>query len=220
MENLSSKNRFSSFNYSTKIIILLIIMAFPLKNYAQKIKDIPRPERIWVITHPFVAYKAWKITGEARQITSGKIHDPDLDGDYNGGQVDAFRHTLWMALLSQKMKAKKARKLGIAHEKGNEIYYKKHKLEDGSLPDSVACEMDLRNNEVGLSIGSQNREATKEELQELVKQAILSGKCWKISKNKAGDFLDKNNKPIPKEQWKGKWVTPKILVPSDTKVPE
>ncbi len=201
--------------YFTKIIILLLIMAFPIKNYAQKIKDIHRPERIWVIFHPFSVLKSWKISKEARLIANSHINDPDFDGDYNGGQVDAFRHTLWMAMLTQKTSARTAEKLGIAHEKGNKIDYDKRLLEEGKLPDSVACEMDLRNNRVGIEIGEENKKMPSNELQQIVKRAVLEGECWKINKNKYGQFLDKNNQLIPKEQYLGKWITPKVLVPSD-----
>ncbi len=201
--------------YFTKIIILLIIMAFPIKNYAQKFKDLHRPEKIWIITHPFVVLKSWKISKEARQISNGAINDPDFDGDYNGGQVDAYRHTLWMAMLTQKMSPRKAEKLGIAHEKGNKIDYDKKLLEEGKLPDSVACEMDLRNNRIGIDIGKANKKTPSVELQKIVKKAVMEGKCWKINKNIDGLFLDKNDNIIPEEDWKGKWISPKILVPSN-----
>lgn len=190
-------------------------MAFPIKNYAQKIKDIHRPEKIWVILHPFSVLKSWKISKEARLIANSHINDPDFDGDYNGGQVDAFRHTLWMAMLTQKTSARTALKLGIAHEKGNKIDYDKRLLEEGKLPDSVACEMDLRNNSVGISIGKENKKMPAKELQKIVKQTVLEGKSWKINKNKDGQFLDKNDRLIPEEQYLGKWITPKVLVPSN-----
>ncbi len=199
----------------TKIILLLIVMAFPIKNYAQKIKNIHCPEKIWILTHPFIAKKAWGISKEARMLANGAINDTDLDGDYNGGQVDAYRHTLWMAMLTQKIKAKKAKKLGIAHEKGNKIDFDKKKLEEGKLPDSVACEMDLRNNKVGIEIGKENKDISIDELQKIVKQAVLVGKCWKINKNSEGQFLDKNNELIAEEDWLGKWISPKILIPSN-----
>jgi len=190
-------------------------MAFPIKNYAQKIKDIHRPERIWVICHPFSVLKAWKISKEARLIANSHINDPDFDGDYNGGQVDAFRHTLWMAMLTQKTSARAAEKLGIAHEKGNKIDYDKKLLEEGKLPDSVACEMDLRNNKVGINIGKKYKKTPSDELQKIVKQAVLDGECWIINKDTNGQFLDENDKLIPEEKYIGKWITPKVLVPSN-----
>ena len=201
----------------TKIIIIFFIMAFPIKSYTQKFKSIHFPEKMWIVTHPFVAVKAWKISKEARLISNGAINDSDLDGDYNGGQVDAFRHTLWMAMLSQKIKSKKVRKLGEAHEKGNKIDFRKKKLEEGSLPDSVACEMDLRNNQVGINIGKNNKDMPIEELQLFVKKTVLKGNCWIIRKDKDGLFSDENHKIIPEKEWKGKWITPKVLVPSNEK---
>ena len=172
------------------------------------------PEKMWVITHPFVAKKAWAITQHARQLASEMINDPDLDGDYSGGQIDAFRHGYWMASLSQKIGKQRAYKLGVAHEKGNRIDYEKRKNEEGILPDSVSCEMDLRNNKVGIQIGHENKNAAPVELQLLIKQAILEGLFWKIKKTTDGRFLDANRNVLSEEDWKGKWTNPKTLVPS------
>ncbi|MBK6839510.1 MAG: hypothetical protein IPG90_15685 [Bacteroidetes bacterium] len=61
--------------------------------------------------------KTWKITEQARMETKSLLLDSRLDGDEDGGQLDAFRHAFWMASLSQKICWRKALKLGIAHEK-------------------------------------------------------------------------------------------------------
>lgn len=194
-------------------------MLFPIKQYAQNLKYVHSSEIWWVLTHPLIAKDAYEITKKASKIAADHINDPDLDGDYNGGQVDAFRHTLWMAMLVQKIKPKAAYKLGIAHENGNYKDYKKHKLEENSLPDYVAGQMDLNNNNVGIDIGQIYKGTLQDTLELVVKRAIKDGKCWIIKKNKSGDFLDENNMVIPENQWKGKWKTPKILVRSDYRRP-
>jgi len=185
------------------------------KSLIQKFKKMRYPEKIWVLTHPFVAKKAWDITKHAQQKAKEMVDDPAFDRDANGGQVDAFRHTYWMALLSQKIGARKALSLGKAHEKSNRVDYKRHELEDGSLPDSVSCEMDLRNNKIGIELGKLHKTATDTTLCAIVKQTVLDGKCWKIRKNEHGRFLDYNIKVIEDEAWKGKWINPKTLVPSN-----
>lgn len=194
-------------------------MSINIKSLAQStIKsffNLHFPEKIWVLTHPFIAVKTMKITNLSSEISTEAITDTDLDGDYSGGQVDAFRHTLWMAMLSQKINPKKAYKLGVAHEKGNEIDYKKKTLEEGFLPDFVSCEMDLKNNNIGIEIGKNNKNASLEDLKLIVKQAVLSGECYKIKKDKNRNFLDKKGNIIPEEDWKGKWNNPKVLVKSD-----
>ena len=90
-------------------------------------------------------------------------------------------------------------------------------LEDGSLPDSVACAMDLRNNDVGICIGYRNKDKSEKELIELVKQAIFSGQLYIIKKNSKGEFLNSDNQTLKKEDYIGKWINKKCLVISSFK---
>src|SRR5690242_2677899 len=126
------------------------------------------PEKWWVIWHPFVAKKAYRISLEARTVADSLRTSPVLDGDANGGQVDAFRHSYWMARLSQSMCWKKARSLGKAHEKGNYKSFKKGKMEEGTLPDSASGAMDLYNNKVGIEIGRSMPELPRDSIQRVV----------------------------------------------------
>ncbi|GAB4294906.1 MAG: hypothetical protein Kow0068_19720 [Marinilabiliales bacterium] len=177
------------------------------------------PEKRWVICHPFIAKKAFKIGEEARKVSENMKNDRELDGDANGGQIDAFRHAFWMARLSQEIKWKKAYRLGIAHEKGNYRDFKKHRLEEGTLPDSASCEMDLRNNNKGIDIGKANPHADIEFLSNTIKKEILKGNLWIIYKDKRGNFLNCNGEIIPGSEIKGQWSNPKCLVPSNTPRP-
>lgn len=190
-------------------------MLLPIKSFSQKISNLKRYELLWVVTHPFVAHKAYKVSLEARAIANSYIKSDELDGDYNGGMVDAFRHTFWMASLVQVMRPIAAYKLGLAHEKGNKLDYDKKRLEEGSLPDSVACLMDMKNNYVGIEIGQENFGKSADTLINIVKNAVINGRCWKINKDKEGNFLDINNNIIPKAEWLGKWYTSKIIIASD-----
>lgn len=174
------------------------------------------PERCWAITHPFVAMKAWRISVEVRKVSDSLVKAGFMDGDGNGGQLDAFRHSYWMARLCSVMKASKAYKLGKAHEKGNFLQYKKHQNEDGSLPDEAACSMDMWNNCMGIEIAKQYPQITKDSLQLIVTQWILVGKMKIIKKNKAGISLNIENKPITNDTIPQPWQTERILVPSNS----
>lgn len=211
-------------NIIKRIVLLFIFFSINSQIMSQesKLKQFTKlhfPVKWWVITHPFVASKAFEISTIARQTALKKELDKDLDGDYAGGQVDAFRHGFWMAMLSIEISEKKARKLGQAYEKSNYIDFKKKILEDKYLPDFMSSKMDLANNETGIKIGLQNKSKNNLELCELVKKAILNGEFKIIKKNKAGQFLSSQDKIIPKNEYKGKWYTPKILVPSNYERP-
>ncbi len=175
------------------------------------------PMQIWLLTHPFVARMAWKLTEESRTIASDMISDPDLDGDYSGGQVDAFRHIFWLAYLTQAIGSQKALKLGIAHEKSNEIDFRKKSLEEDFLPTYISCKMDYLNNNIGVEIGKKYAKISKNELIEKVKETILSGKAFIVKKNSDRDFLDSESRIIPKNEYFGLWHTSKCLVSSNYK---
>lgn len=174
-------------------------------------KKLSCPEKRWVIFHPFVAKKALKVSLEAREITAEIKQQKLLVGTGNGDQIDAFRHTYWMARLAQEIHWRKANRLGKAHEKGNYQQFKKGKLEDDVLPDKISSEMDLFNNKVGLNLGKLNKE---KELKNEVLNLVKDGKCKIIKTDAEGNFLDEKNKLIPLEELKGKWETRKVLVDS------
>jgi hypothetical protein len=181
------------------------------------------PEKWWAFTHPFVAHKAFKLSMEARKTAREMMNDSALDHDWNGGQVDAFRHTYWMALLSQQFAARKARKLGIAHEKVDYIAFKKNRKEDdsmnlqsnGELPDSMASVMDLCNNESGIELGSTHKNMTKEELRQAVKAKVLAGELKVLKKDKQKHCLNCDGAVIDIQLYIHRWNIPKCLVKSD-----
>lgn len=175
-------------------------------------KKLSCAEKRWVVFHPFVAKKALQLSLEARTVTAEVKQQRILNGTGNGDQLDAFRHTYWMARLTQEIHWRKAKRLGKAHEKGNYRQFKKGKLEDDVLPDKIIAEMDLFNNEVGLNLGKMNR---KQELKNEVIKLVKEGKCKIIKTDTNGNFLDEQNNIIPAEELKGKWENRKVLVNSD-----
>lgn len=186
-------------------------VAYSQQNAGKKFKKLSCPEKWWVIWHPFVAKKALKISLEVRHKTDSIKQHKLLKGVGNGDQVDAFRHTYWMARLTQTIGEKRSRKLGVAHEKGNRKDFEKGNDEDGSLPDQVSSEMDLFNNEVGIKLGLQ----IKQNIVEQVINEIKKGSCKIVKTDAAGNFLDENGNKITPEDLKGKWVNEKCLVGSD-----
>ena len=175
------------------------------------------PVQLWVMLHPFTSYNAFKISSAVQIIAEETIKDTTLDGDYAGGQVDAFRHGLWMSSLTQKIGARRARSLGKAYEKSNEIDYHKGELEDNFLPDYMSSQMDLKNNEVGILVGKENKKLPQKKLISLIKSKVLEGKFYKIKKNCEGKFLSKDNRVLKDEEYKGHWYSPKTLVKSNYK---
>lgn len=205
-----------------RLIILLYICAYSLSLNAQKnhkntsTSKISCPEKRWAIFHPFIAKKSYSLTKEALHITDSIKNTNCLDGDISGGQVDAFKHAYWMALLAQHIKYRKALKLGKAHEKGNHKSFKKN-IKKGiqTSHDQKSSEMDLWNNEKGIEIGQEFKGNNLIIIQETIIDSILSGKMKIIRKNSSGQYLDCEGNVIPKDHLVGKWENEKCLVNSN-----
>jgi len=181
----------------------------------KKFRQLPCPEKCWVMKHPFIAKKAWKLTQQSLHITDSILSCGIIGKDANGGKVDAFRHAYWMAMLAQKFGKHRALSLGKAHEKSDYRDYKKHRKEDGTFPDKISSDMDLWNNKLGADLGASCREIENKIIQEMIINAINDGMLKIIKKNKSGRFLDANGNIIDPKELKGKWKNNKCLVNSN-----
>lgn len=201
-----------------RFLFLKIFFFFPVISFAQSpslsFKKLSCPEKWWVVLHPFVAKKAYNISQEARSISKEIERDTLLDQDADGGMVDAFRHSYWMARLSQEICPRKAYTLGKAHERGNYLDHKKRRPGEEIFSDSIAGTMDLFNNKKGIEIGRNNKAISKEELRELICKKILDGEMKVILKDEAGNSLDCNNIVIDLNNYSGQWNIPRCLVKS------
>jgi len=173
---------------------------------------ISKYEKRWAFFHPIAAFKIRYQLPQAMKLYQQVKASKDLDTLESGGKLDAFRHTFVMAYLARSVKRKKLLKLGIAHEKGNKLQFEKGLLENHELPDSLACEMDLRNNQTGIDIGVANKKLNGEELKVLVIKEIKAGKAWYLKRNAKFDYVTCANQAINLMDYKGKWYVPKCLI--------
>lgn len=201
-------------------IVLICLLSVIQPAFAQSTKksfwQLSCPEKWWVVTHPFVANKARKITADVIRISEEMKKDSLLDGDAAGGQVDAFRHAYWMAALSQKICWRKAIALGTAHEKGNYRKFNRGKVDDElNIPDSISSVMDLYNNDIGVKIGQLNWKISSDSLKIITTLAVIDGKMKIISKNSEGKILDCDGNGLEIKLYLYVWDIPKCLVASD-----
>lgn len=201
------------------IFPILFIVLFPFYFSAQSLckqfHALSKPEKHWVIAHPFISKKAFRITIEVQKVVDSIKRSGTIGVDNNGGKLDAFKHAYWMASIANSIGSKKAKKLGKAHEKGNYLQYKKHELEESILPDSVSSEMDLKNNEVGISLIGKCKNLSPQAIQKKVLIALQEGTLTIIKKDKEGNYLFCDGTKIFINEWVGKWGIPKCLVPSN-----
>lgn len=194
-------------------ILIGLVLCFERQLVSQH--DISKYEIRWAIFHPIASLKIKKNLPEAMSVYKEIKSSKQLDTLESGGKLDAFRHTFTMAYLSRFVKVKKLRKLGRAHEKGNRLHFFKNHQEFGERADSLACEMDLKNNELGFLIGESQKNIKIYELKELVLTQIKQGNAWYLKKNSKNEYILCNNEPINLNLYNGKWFVPKCLVKSN-----
>jgi len=209
----SFKKREFNMKYFLLIVILLLTSCSP--KLSQSFKKVSKPEKHWVFFHPFKAKKAFLLSKEAEKTKDSIANFGKIGKDNNGGQLDAFKHSFWMASLTQKIGKNAALSLGKAHEKGNYQTFKKRQLEDGLLPDKPSSEMDLFNNSVGVKVGSQYNKASKKIIIKQLLSSLKQGELRILKKDNLGNFLNCQNKIIPIDSLKHQWMTKKCLVPSN-----
>lgn len=175
-------------------------------------QEMSKYEIRWVVFHPFAAIKVNRFLPEAMLIYHEVKLSGILDTNESGGKLDAFRHVFSMAFLSQRIKVRKLKTLGIAHEKGNKRNFYKDHQEFGERADSLACVMDLRNNDLGFEIGAQNQSVTKDSLKLLIIEQIKVGNAWYLKRNAKNEYVSCENAPIILENYRGKWFLPKCLI--------
>lgn len=195
--------------------VILISLVFCFEGQLVSQHDISKYEIRWAFFHPIASLKIKRHLPEAMTVYKEIKSSKQLDTLESGGKLDAFRHTFTMAYLCRFVKVKKLRKLGKAHEKGNKLHFFKNHQENGERADSLACEMDLRNNELGFIIGESQKNIKIDELKELVLVQIRQGNAWFLKKNSKNVYISCNNEPININLYKGKWFVPKCLVKSN-----
>lgn len=196
-------------------IVFFVFQGMHSQSYFQKFKDLSSPKKTWVIFHPFKARKAFNVTNEAKKFIDSIAKTKILGIRGTGTRFDAFRHSFWMAYLGQNIGINAAKSLGEAHEKENFLYYQENKLEDGSLPDKPSMEMDLHNNEVGLSLINKNIKYSKKELFKKVINAIDNGEALLLKRNHKNRYVTCSGKLISKDSLRI-WDNKKCLIKSNS----
>lgn len=194
------------------VFVLLSIQITAQSNW-ELFKNQSGPLKKWALLHPFKVKKAYLLSKEVKKISDSIANTNLLDKDKIGGQVDAFRHAYWMAILHQKIGNNAARSLGKAYERANYKSFKRGGFEDGIHPDLASKEMDLYNNNVGLKFSFKGDDRSKEGLVFKVINAVKNGDLIIIKKDSLGNYLNCNGKIISQETL-NKWNNSKCLISS------
>lgn len=193
----------------------MLVIQFQVKSQQvdSGFSSLSSPEKWWVIWHPFKAKKALTASLSTLEVTDSIKKTGLIGTDINGGQLDAFKHTYWMVVLSNSIGPKAAISLGKAHEKGNYNTFKKGGKEDGYLPDKASSDMDLYNNQAGIDLYHQHVEESDNIMIQLVLDALYRGELRMIKKE-GSHFLNCNGFTIDPSHLIGTWENEKCLIPT------
>lgn len=120
-------------------------------------------EKKFVVAHPIVAAGFLSQANQAIEDTNSRFSQNDRR---DGTRGNAFQHALWNALMAQ-WRPEHATEFANAHEN--------YPRNPNDARQNTLRNMDLANNSVGRGIGFNNRFATREELGNLVMNALNSG---------------------------------------------
>ncbi|AOM79098.1 DUF6973 domain-containing protein [Pedobacter steynii] len=119
-----------------------------------------------------------------------------------GSEVNAFRHVLWQATITSEFGSDVASKVGFAHEENpnsnwSTDYTKKSFGTLGGADERI----DLTNNEIGRSIGEENKGMGMKDLALKVLDAFKTDGLWTATRQSDGTFRMTQTK-ISNEQHK------------------
>jgi hypothetical protein len=200
--------------YPFLLYLSVLLLTVSISAQTKTFHKLSKYEKRWALVHPFAAIKVRKHQAEMYAVYKEVKQQKLLDTFENGGKLDAFRHTFAMAYFSIYVRATKLRKLGKAHEKANHWQFLHHLPdEDGELPDSLSSVMDLKNNDIALSLAKEVKKLSAQEIQQKIIQLIQEGGVFIMKRNPQGQYIDCNNQIILPEKLTV-WSTSKCLVSS------
>lgn len=156
-------------NTSDEEIIAVVDRQFSTYRGISDIGDIwnvlTNEEKKLIIKYPFDALKVNSAKDIAIEMTNTKY-------GYNGlgDRSDAFRHTMWNAVMTIKIGEYKAELFATAHEETS-----LEGIESDGFSKIEHKNMDLHNNAIGRQIGKANEMATNETLANIIYNQIQQG---------------------------------------------
>ena len=82
----------------------------------------------------------------------------------------------------------------------------------GERPDSLACAMDLLNNEQGFVLGRRYRDASIDSLKDETLRWMREGGSYYLRRNDKGEYTDCRGQALDLSVYTGRWFIPKCLI--------
>lgn len=192
------------------LLTLLSILKISAQDFQKIFESMSFKDKVWVIKNYDCVLQVMDISMEVMQVMDSLDKEKYLGGNSEGGKFDAMRHIFWMWSLTNEVGEECSRKLGQIYENyGEYVFYTK----ELSGYDSVGKQMDLFNNELGISLSQ--RQISKELIFREIEEILNRGEAKVIKKNQNGESLDVKDKIILENEWKSNWNNRRVLVNSN-----
>lgn len=146
------------------VVVAVILVGKAIADNKINKSDANDAEKKLAKKHYFAAYKV----NQARNIAEEYVYNTyGRKNDRDNTQVNAYRHAMWNAVMTDKIGEEKAKKFADAHEQfvGNPIEQK---------------EMDLFNNELGRKIALEHEGESYDVFSQKIQEAINNGEAMVI----------------------------------------
>lgn len=190
-----SKNKIYSIS-RLGFLTLMLLITFESSG-AKLNSSFGRAEYFWALTHPLKISKAIEISKIVEVIVDSIERDSVFSGR-SGGNLDAFKHCLWSAMMSNEIGEKSARKLCYAHERTNKRDFIKGKA-TSSYEHSL---MDSLNNNIGLALPLSRKSLSQARMIEETVRLVKSGILYRLKSDGSDNYMDCNGNIITiTDQW-------------------
>lgn len=144
----------------------------------------------YVMSNPYIAYKTGPglemfggISAIAGKFSINMMNAAGFPENEMGTPKNAFRHTLWQAMLTTEFGENNAIRVGNAHEDNTKIDLSQTFFESQVEADTAA---DLLNNQIGRSIALENPNLSNKDLAFLVLAYYHSEGLWVMERSDSG----------------------------------
>ena len=150
-----------------------------------------------LIVGPYIDGWSYNISSIAGNFEINLMRAAGLSYLEEGDEGNAYRHTLWQAMITNILGEESATRIGNAHEYNSSYDVGKT---SGLTESEFDTAIDLRNNEIGRCIGAKNKGASNKKLALLVLKEFRKNGLWVGTKQADGTYSIQK-KRITQEQY-------------------
>ena len=176
-------------NFAVAVVGAIAVWGFNVGLLSYGLGASRSDEYGFALRHPIIANEIGKVkTGVGcTNISTNSTRFSAVVGNddfQEGGQVNAIRHALWSSTISSKYGTDIAKEATNSHEPDSNLsgFTFSEKAEADSR-----C--DLLNNEIGISLGSQNKKSSMKHLTGQVLDIFHSEGLWMSSQDENGNWI-------------------------------